>query len=109
MEQKIGSIAFVVGVVISIIAGFVMDPWIFILLTLLGLAVGFLNVTRGESQTFVFVAIGLVIISALAGPQIQALPEVGRILGRIYAALLLFLTPAATVVALKALFIIARR
>jgi hypothetical protein len=109
MEEKIGSIAFVVGIAVAIIAGFVMEHWLFLLLTLLGLAVGFLNVTVRESQTFVFIAIGLVIISALAGPQIQSIPEAGKFLARIYAALLLFITPAATVVALKTLFLIARR
>ena len=106
---KIGSIAFIAGVAVCIIAGFVTPSWMLHLLTILGLAVGFLNVTTREMQTFVLVALGLVLISALATPQIRAIPEVGPTLSRIYLALLLFLAPAATVVALRGLFLIAKR
>lgn len=107
--QKAGSLVFLVGVAICVIAGFISHSWIFPILTILGLAVGYLNIEHREAQTFMFVALGLIIISAFAIPQIRALPEVGAILSRIYAALLLFLAPAATVVALKTLFSLARR
>ena len=107
--HKIGSIAFMVGVTACVIAGFVTMHWLLPLLTILGLAVGFLNVTTREMQTFVLVAVGLVLISALATPQIKSIPEVGPALSRMYLALLLFLAPAATVVALRGLFLIARR
>jgi hypothetical protein len=107
--HKIGSIAFLVGVAVCVIAGFVTMHWMLPVLTILGLAVGFLNVSTREMQTFVFVAIGLVLISALATPQIRSIPEVGPTLSRIYLALLLFLAPAATVVALRGLFLIAKR
>jgi len=106
---KIGGLAFIAGVVVSVIAGFLSAPWILPLLTILGLAVGFLNVTTREMQSFILIAIGLVLISAFAAPQIQSLPEVGPVLSRMYIALLLFLAPAATVVALRGLFLIARR
>jgi hypothetical protein len=91
------------------LAGIVTTQWMLPLLTVLGLAVGFLNVTTREMQTFVLVALGLVVISALASPQIKTIPEVGPALSRVYLALLLFLAPAATVVALRGLFLIARR
>ena len=107
--EKIGGIAFIAGVAVSLIAGFITTNWILPLLTILGLVVGFLNVGTREMQAFVFVAIGLVLISAFTTPQIRALPEVGPILSRIYLALLLFIAPAATVVALRGLFIIAKR
>ncbi len=107
--RRIGSIAFLVGVAISIIAGFITASWMLPALTLLGLAVGFLNVTAREMQAFVLVAIGLVLISAFAAPQIRALPDVGPTLSRIYTALLLFIAPAATIVALRGLFLLAQR
>jgi hypothetical protein len=107
--KKIGSLAFIAGVAVSLVTGFITASWILPVLTILGLVVGFLNVTTREMQTFVLVAIGLVLISAFAAPQIRSLPEVGPILSRIYPALLLFLAPAATVVALRGLFMIAKR
>jgi len=106
---KLGSIAFIAGIVVSVLAGFITTPWILPLLTILGLLVGVLNVTTREMTTFVLVAIGLVLISAFAAPQIQSLPDVGPVLSRIYLALLLFIAPAATVVALRGLFMIAKR
>jgi hypothetical protein len=109
MEEKIGSITLLVGIVICIITGFVREQWLFILLTIIGMAVGVLHFALKDAQAFVIIALGVVIISAMAGPQLQAVPEVGRILGRIYTALVLFITPVATVVGLKALFMISRR
>ncbi len=107
--EKIGGIAFIAGVAVSLIAGFITVNGILPLLTILGLVVGFLNVSTREMQTFVLVAIGLVLLSAFATPQLRSLPEVGPVLGRIYQALLLFIAPAATVVALRGLFLIAKR
>ncbi|MEE4311569.1 MAG: hypothetical protein V2J62_06835 [candidate division KSB1 bacterium] len=102
--DKIGKIAFIAGVVISIIAGFLTANWVYWALTLLGLVVGFLNVGQKEVKDFLLAALALVIISALGSDQITALPEVGPVLGKIYVALLTFVSPAALIVALKALF-----
>ena len=106
---KIGGIAFIAGLVVCLLAGFITAQWMLPILTVLGLAVGILNVSTREMQTFVLIALGLVLISAFAAPQIRSLPEVGPVLGRMYVALLLFLAPAATVVALRGLFMIARK
>ena len=74
--DKVGRICFIVGVVVSIIAGFITANWIFVALTILGLVVGILNVTATEVQSFLLAAVGLVIISALGSAQITALPLV---------------------------------
>ena len=50
--DKIGKIAFIAGVVISIIAGFLTANWIYWALTLLGIVVGFLNVGQKEVKDF---------------------------------------------------------
>lgn len=107
--QQIGSIVFLAGVATCVIAGFISYGWIFPLVTILGLAVGYLNIAHREAQTFFFVALGLVLISAFVIPQIKTLPQVGAMLARVYAALLLFIAPAATVVALKKLFTLAKQ
>jgi len=107
--DKVGRICFIVGVVVSIIAGFITANWIFVALTILGLVVGFLNLAAKEVQSFLLAAIGLVIISAMGSNQITALLLVGTILGRIYTALLTFVSPAAIKVALKSIFNVASK
>ncbi len=107
--EKIGRIAFIIGVVISILAGFLTSNWLYYGLTILGLIVGLINVGAKEVQTFLVAAIGLVIISALGSDQITALPTAGPTLGKIYSALLTFVSPAALIVALKALYVIAKK
>ena len=102
--DKVGRIGFIVGVVVSILAGFVNSIYIFPALTVLGLIVGFLNVQAKEVQSFLLAAISLVIISAFGSAQINALPVVGATMGRIYTALLTFVAPATIIVALKSLY-----
>lgn len=106
--DKIGRIAFIVGGVVSLLAGFITGSWIFPALTVMGLIVGILNVGAGEVQSFLLAAVGLVIISAMGSAQISSLPVVGATLGRIYLALLAFVAPAAIIVAMKALYGVAK-
>jgi len=106
--EKIGRYIFIGGVIVSILAGFITSSWVIPVLTVLGLVVGFLNVTAKEVQPFLLAAVSLVIIAALGSDRITDLPEVGETIGRMYTALLVFVSPAAVVVALKALVGIAR-
>ena len=106
--DRVGRYAFIVGVVVSLLAGFIAANWIFPVLTVLGLIIGLLNVTAKEIQSFLLAAVSLVIIAALGSDQIGGIPEVGETLGRIYHALLAFVSPAALVVALKALIGVAK-
>ncbi len=106
--DKVGRIAFIVGGVVSLLAGFMTGSWIFPALTVMGLLVGILNVGAGEVKDFLLAAIGLVIISAMGAGQITALPVIGATLGRIYLALLTFVAPAAIIVAMKALYGVAK-
>jgi len=107
--EKVGRICFLVGVVVSVVAGFFAHSWIFAGLTVLGLIVGFLNVAATEVQTFLLAAVSLVIISALGSDQISTLPQIGNTVGGIYDALLSFVAPAAIVVALKSIFGVAKQ
>jgi hypothetical protein len=101
---KIGHIAFVFGVIVSIVTGFFFKDWLLWLLTVLGIIVGFLNIATKEVQSFLLAAVSLVIISAFGGELIYDLPRIGPILGSIYISLLTFVAPAAIVVALKSLY-----
>ena len=74
--------------------------WVAWVLAILGLIVGFLNVTGEETRTFLLAAIGLI----LAATSVQTIPFIGEVLTRIVSNLAVFMAPAVLVVALKSLF-----
>ena len=71
---QLGKWSFVVGFVICIVAGiFIAAPWMYWVLAVLGLIVGFLNVTGEETKTFLLAAIGLM----LSASSVIAIPVIG--------------------------------
>lgn len=107
MDAKIGHWAFIVGIVIAIIAGLVpawqtaIVTWV---LVILGLIVGLLNITAKESVEFLVATIALMLIGS-AG----AIPALGIIVLSILANIVAFVAPAALVVALKSVYELARK
>ena len=71
---------------------------------MLGLVVGFLNISDQESQTFLLAAIALIVAASAVG----AIPYIGELVTRIIANLVIFLGGAILVVAVKSLFTVAR-
>lgn len=107
MEKKIGNYSFIVGVIIAVVLGVFSlgsaTPWLTSLLVILGLIVGFLNVTGKETKEFLLVATVL-IITAFAGgaaTTIGAVEIIGQYLQGIFTQILAFVVPATVVVALK--------
>ena len=99
--EKIGKWAFIVGFVLAAVAGLgIQATWIAWVLVVLGLVVGFLNVTAQESRGFLLAAIGLM----LSATAVQSIPFVGEMVTRIVSNIIVFIAPAVLVVALKALF-----
>jgi len=106
MEGKIGHWSFLIGIVLAIIAGFVpqlQTPTITWVLVLLGLIVGFLNITAKEIQEFLIATVALV-IAADAAADIIAL---GLTMSMILSNIVTFVFPAALLVALKAIWTLA--
>jgi hypothetical protein len=100
MEQ-LGKWAFIVGIILSVIAGFVIQfGWIYWALAVLGLVVGFLNITAEETKGFLLAAIALV----LSASSVQGIPLVGEVVTQIMGNLVAFMSAAVLVVALKSLF-----
>jgi len=98
---KIGKYAFIIGLVLAVVAALLLEAnWVMWVLAVLGLVVGFLNVTKEETRSFLLAAIGLI----LAATSVQVLPLVGGIITRILSNLVVFIAPAVLVVALKSLF-----
>ena len=116
MEKKIGEYSFVVGVIIAIVLGLIADRIggsvgvaLSSLLVLLGLIVGFLNVTSKESKEFVLLTVALVIVAGLAGSTLGAISGIGKYIAGIFQQLMVFLKPAVVVVALKAIMAMAKK
>ena len=97
--QQAGKYAFVVGLVVAVIAGFVHVGWMFWLLAILGIVVGLLNVTAEETSGFVVACIGLIISST----SLQQVPVIGEVATTVLGNVVAFVSPALLVVATKSL------
>ncbi len=105
----LGRIAFIAGVIIALVAGFISLGYVVVsVLMILGLIVGLLNIGNTESQSFLFAAVALVIVASLGGASLDRIAYIGPALSQVFAALLSFVVPATIVVALRALFGLAR-
>jgi hypothetical protein len=103
MSAKAGHWAFLIGVVLAVIAGFVpqlQSPTVTWVLVLLGLIVGFLNVTAKETQEFLIAAVALVLAANAASDIVQ----LGLTMSVILSNIVTFVFPAALLVALKTIW-----
>lgn len=99
--DKVGKWTFVGGFALAVIAGLGFQaPWVTWVLALLGLVVGFLNVTGAESRGFLIAAIGLM----LSATAVQSIPYVGDLVTRVLSNVIAFIAAAVLVVSLKAVF-----
>lgn len=108
---KVGSWAFIIGVVIALIVGLTANveesPIITSIIVVLGLIVGFLNVTGRETTPFLLAALSLVLVSEFGGNSLSQVTYIGRYLGGTLTALMFFVVPATIIVALKAIYALA--
>ncbi|MBI4043761.1 MAG: hypothetical protein HY393_03070 [Candidatus Diapherotrites archaeon] len=105
--QEMGGWAFILGVVIALLAGLAVSfgalggaaGWVVVVLVVLGLIVGFMNITDKETTPFLVASIALL---AGSGAGLEVLPFVGTWIGNILNYIAVFVAPAAVIVALKA-------
>lgn len=115
-SQQMGSYAFLAGVVLALLAAVAgsllgsLAGWVPLLLVLLGLIVGFLNVTDKETGQFLLAAIALLAVGTLSGlSQIDVVVlGLGSVFEGIVRQLAVFVAPAALIVALKAVWNLAK-
>jgi hypothetical protein len=106
--QKVGSWAFIVGLIIAIIAGFwPLETVTTSVLIVLGLIVGFLNITGKETNSFLFATLVLVVMTSMGGQVLAGIRFVGPMLQNMFSAMMLFIIPAGVVVGLKAIYSLA--
>ncbi len=110
MLSKIGFAAFIIGLIICVVCGFVSD-WsqntgIIIALVILGLIVGFLNITAKEITLFLVATIAL-IVTGNAFSSLTVL-GIGEYLNRMLGLVGTLMAPAAVIAAIKALWAVGK-
>jgi len=112
-EQGVGKWAFLIGVLLALIAGigtgigagFADNMWITALLVIAGLVVGFVNITVKETQAFLVASIAVMVASTSNLAELfPGFEVVGAILAGVVAKLIIVVAPAALLVALRAVY-----
>jgi hypothetical protein len=111
--QKVGRVAFIVGVIIALIAGYVSTiigaATTTSVLIVMGLIVGFLNVTEKETKDYLLAAVSIVIVTSLGGNVLAGVGGiVGTYLSSVLVAVMTFVLPAVIIVAIKAIYALAK-
>ena len=110
MEKQVGNYSFIIGVILAIVLGLAIPAldaatqWLWSLLIVLGLIVGFLNVSGKETKEFLWVTVALVIVAFAGSAQISSWSNVqliGPYLKGIFDSIIAFVVPATVIVALK--------
>jgi hypothetical protein len=104
----IGFWAFIIGFVLAILAGIFWptNQTIIVVLVILGIIIGFLNVTAKEFMLFLLATIALVVVGNAFAPLAGL--RVGEILGNILGYIAVLVAPAAVIAAVKALWKVAK-
>lgn len=108
MLSKIGFWAFILGFLLAIIGGIFafQNTGIIVALVVLGLIIGFLNVTGKEVLLFLVATIALMVTGRVFSPL--TVLDIGKYLDQILTYVATLMAPAAVVVAVKALWSVAR-
>ena len=107
-QGKMGRWAFIIGLIISVLLGFVTFTYASLVLVILGLIVGFLNVSEKEATSFLIAVIAMMMVG-IAG--LQALSILGSLytwMQTVLTSFTVFVAASAVVVAIKELFAMGR-
>jgi hypothetical protein len=109
-KKSMGAMAFLVGFILALVLG-VLSYWlagyqtaIVGLLVLIGVVVGFMNVSGKEVQEFLLAGAVLVIVAAMGKDVLNVIPMLVNLLN----ALLALFVPATLIVSIKAVHAIAK-
>jgi len=122
MEKKIGEYSFIIGVVLAIILGLATgssviraalagtEVWLTSILVILGLIVGFINVTGKDTKDFLLIATILVVVSFAGGStqELAGVAIIGPYVAGVFSQIMAFVVPATVVVGLKEIYYLAR-
>jgi hypothetical protein len=106
--STIGFWAFIIGLIVAVIAGLILpqNAIIIVVLIILGLIVGFLNITAKEILLFLVATIALIVVGNVFAP-LKTL-DIGALLGNMLSYVATLMAPAAIVAAIKALWAVGK-
>ena len=114
-KNVLGAWAFLIGVIIALVIGILgarlsqgTNENLALALVVIGVIIGLLNVGGEELKDFMMAGTVIVVVSALGGAQAY-LGGISSYLSGIVSALVAMFVPATLVVALKAIFVIAKK
>lgn len=110
MWPKVGAWAFVIGLVIAVVAALLgsTDSNTILVLGALGIVVGLLNVTDREVVEFLVATVAFMLAAQSLGNVLAAIPGVGVYLPAMLGNVVVVVAPAAAIVALRALYDVGR-
>lgn len=104
MNDDIGKWSFIIGLILAVLSGFFAIPALALVLLILGLVVGFLNISKGE-ETLYLIAVIVLLVIGVGG--IQALSVLGTNISTradtVLANFIIFTGATGLVVAVKAI------
>lgn len=111
--NALGAWAFLIGVILAIVIAIIaffmpgvgFPPWAAWVLFIIGLIVGFLNISEKEVTPFLMAGIVLVLVSYFGAGMFQMISIISMLLQ----GMLLLFVPATVVVALKSVFSLAKK
>ena len=101
VPSRLGEWAFIAGVILAIILGLfpsLDSQGVSTLFLMLGVVVGFVNVTKKETHNFLLAAIALLIVGT---GGLQDIPAVGTFFSQVFYNITSFVAPAVVIVAFK--------
>jgi hypothetical protein len=108
-KNLIGAWAFLIGVILAVIFGFLAyGLWLGWVLLIIGIVIGLLNITDSEVQPFLLAGVILVIVSYFGGFVFGVDKLDVAYLSQILSNLLMLFVPATIIVALKSVFTMAK-
>ncbi|MFO8016259.1 MAG: hypothetical protein R6U32_04090 [Candidatus Woesearchaeota archaeon] len=117
VPKKIGHYSFLVGVLIAFVLALFSPALsnqttraLLLVLVILGIVVGFINITSKEVTEFLVASIALIVMSSVSSTLVVIdglVPNLGSLLQAILSYIAVFVAPAALIVALKAIVVLA--
>lgn len=107
--EQVGKWAFIAGLVVALLTGFLAVPMAALALFVLGLIVGLLNIADKETEKFLIAAIALIVLDVASIQTLAILgTTIGAALNTILASVIAFVGASALVVAIKAIIDLGR-
>jgi len=102
--EVIGKWAFIIGLVIALIAGILQNsyeiPYILLILVILGLIVGFINITEKDVTKLL---LAIIVLMGVGSMTLLEIPVIGEYLDNILKNFVVFVGATGLVVAIKAI------